>query len=161
MNDKQAESLAGMKGVQNTAGKLNANMVWVFALVAAGLAFALTYIPMGRTIFWGALGAIFVIMGFLATFLTSAKTGIAAIAMVVASAVFTGLWYWRISAVTSAVTSAVGAMGGSGAGAAAEKAASIGLAVMLVPLAITLVDCLVTGIVGAIAGAKVRDKAKG
>jgi len=75
--------------------KLNANLVWVAALLAAGLSYALlkAHIKMTPKVFAGVVGAIFVVLGGASTFLTDAKVGTAVLAFLLAALVWGALVY--------------------------------------------------------------------
>lgn len=125
----------------NKAGTMNGGLVWIFALgaVAIGVAGGWATAGLGSTISSAVFFGAFLVAGFLGVFLTKARTGIAVLAFMAASALTAGVYY--------AIAAGVGTGQDTGA-----LGAFLGVVLAVVALAVSMVG----GISGCIAGARFK-----
>ncbi len=144
-------------------GKLNGNLVWLFALGAVGLGIAGAYITagMGNTVSSAVYFGVFAVAGFAAMLLTRSKTAVGVLAFVAAAIASAVIYYFLVSSImgeaTTVMTSAVGAKSSE----ANMVGGVFGTAVGLFAAGFILIASLVSGIGGCIAGARQRRKLVG
>jgi hypothetical protein len=133
-------------------GKLNSNLVWLFALGAILLGVGGGYVTsgMGTKVSTAVFLGVFSIAGFCAAYLTQAGTGKAIGAMVLAAVGTAVIYYFVISAITAKAVD-VAAMGQGGDAGGVMGSFFGGFAAVIV-----LLETLVAGIAGALVGRKAK-----
>ena len=132
-------------------GKLHGGFAILFAVVAIGAAIGLFHLTanmdqkIANALFFGTFG----IAGFLSTFVTQAKTLVAALVFAAAAAATAAFYYVLIADIMGAVTTVAGA--GDKAGEVSSFFGTFGAVIIGV-------ETLVAGVAGAIAGGKMRTK---
>lgn len=140
-------------------GKLNSNLVWLFALTTVIVAMVGGYLTqsLGTKISAGVFFGVFIGGGFIATLLTQASKGKAIGAFSVAS-ILTAIGYFVVIKMVVSGATAAASAGASGASAAAASAAAgaVGSVMGIFVAVMILVATLVAGITGVLAGSKGR-----
>ena len=144
-------------------GKLNGNLVWLFALGAVGLGIAGAYITanMGSTVSSAVYFGVFAVAGFAAMLLTRSKTAIGVLAFIMASIASAVIYYFLASSIMAEATNVMTTAVGAKASEAKMVSGVFGTAVGLFAAGFTLLASLISGIGGCIAGARQRRKLVG
>lgn len=148
--------------MKDKIGKLNGNLVWVFAAgaIVLGIAAAWVTASMSNKVSAAVYFGVFAGAGFLSVFLTKSKTGVGVIAFVVAAAASALIYYIIVmSAFAEATTTMVTAAGA--AEEAGKAGAAMGTTMGLFAAGIIFLDTLIAGIGGCIVGAKQRKRMVG
>jgi hypothetical protein len=146
--------------MRDKIGKLNAGMVWLFALGAILLAMggAWATADLGTKVSSAVYFGVFAVCGFLGMFLTRSRTFVGVAAFFVAAAASGVIYYLLVSQVFAEATTTLATASGGEEGQAQAAGMALGSAVGLFAAGLTFLASLVAGIGGCVAGAKQRKK---
>lgn len=146
--------------MKDKIGKLNGSLVWLFALGAILVAMGGAWVTadLGNKVSSAVYFGVFAVCGFLATFLTRARTRVGVAAFFLASAASGVIYYFLVSRVFSQAATTLATASGGGAAQAHNAGMVLGSAVGLFAAGLIFLASLVAGIGGCVAGAKQRQK---
>ncbi|HEY4180324.1 MAG TPA: hypothetical protein VGM90_25955 [Kofleriaceae bacterium] len=144
----------------STSSKLSPGFAWLFALlslvVGAGLSFA--FKGLGSKAMGGAYFASLVVGGFLATYMTRAKTGGAVLAFLTLAGGAAAAYYLVIAKLFSTVAEAAPTAGSAADVAATKAFEAVGNGIGIFVAVIVFFATFIPGTIGASVGSSVRGK---